>query len=94
MDTDYMEYTEISEILKVLAHPIRLCIVKSLLDQGKSNVGNMYTCLHIPQSTVYQYLQKLKFTGIIEGHRNGIEIFYRLRDERIGKLVNLILELK
>ena len=31
MDTDYMKYSEITEILKVLAHPIRLCIVKNYI---------------------------------------------------------------
>ncbi|HEY8890801.1 MAG TPA: metalloregulator ArsR/SmtB family transcription factor, partial [Clostridium sp.] len=71
MDTDYMKYSEITEILKVLAHPIRLCIVKGILDQGQCNVSHMQTCLKIPQSTVSQHLQKLRYAGVIEGNRKG-----------------------
>ena len=91
MDTDYMKYTEITEILKVLAHPIRLCLVKSILDQGQCNVGHMQTCLKVPQSTVSQHLQKLRYAGVIEGTRHGLEVNYKIRDERIKKLINSIL---
>ncbi|MGH4052664.1 MAG: ArsR/SmtB family transcription factor [Clostridium sp.] len=91
MDINYMKYSEITNILKVLAHPIRLCIVKNLLDQGECNVGHMQTCLKIPQSTVSQHLQKLRYAGIIEGTRHGLEVNYKIRDERIMKLINLIL---
>lgn len=91
MDTDYMKYSEITEILKVLAHPIRLCIVKSILDQGQCNVSHMQTCLKVPQSTVSQHLQKLRYAGVIEGHRKGLEVNYKIRDERIVKLINSIL---
>jgi DNA-binding transcriptional ArsR family regulator len=93
MDRDYMKYNEISEILKVLAHPIRLCIVKNLSEHGQSNVGNMYTCLQVPQSTVSQHLQKLRAAGIIEGHRNGLEINYRIKDQRIVNIINSIFEI-
>ena len=91
MDTDYMRYSDIAEVLKVLAHPIRLCIVKSLLENGECNVGHMYTCLQLPQSTVSQHLQRLRFAGIIEGNRKGLEINYRIKNETIANLINSIL---
>ena len=94
MDTDYVKYNEIAEVLKVLAHPIRLCIVRNLLDQGQCNVGHMYTCLELPQSTVSQHLQKLRAVGIIEGKRNGLEINYKIKDQRIGKLISSIFDLE
>ncbi|MCB2293498.1 metalloregulator ArsR/SmtB family transcription factor [Clostridium algoriphilum] len=91
MDADYIKYSEITEILKVLAHPIRLCIVKGILDQGQCNVSHMQTCLKIPQSTVSQHLQKLRYAGVIEGNRKGLEVNYKITDERIIKLINSIL---
>ncbi|MGH4140246.1 ArsR/SmtB family transcription factor [Clostridium sp.] len=91
MDTDYTKYCEIAEVLKVLAHPIRLCIVKSILDQGECNVSHMHTCLEVPQSTVSQHLQKLRYAGVIEGNRKGLNVNYKIRDERIIKLINSIL---
>ena len=91
MTTDYMKYSEIAEILKVLAHPIRLCIVKGILDQGECNVSHMHTCLSVPQSTVSQHLQKLRYAGVIDGKRHGLEVNYKIKDERITKLLNSIL---
>ena len=91
MDTDYMKYSDIAEVLKVLAHPIRLCIVKNLLENSGCNVGHMQTCLELPQSTVSQHLQKLRAAGIIEGKRNGLEIKYKIKDQKIEKLINAIL---
>jgi predicted transcriptional regulator len=94
MDNDYMKYNDIAEILKVLAHPIRICIVKNLLENGECNVNYMHTCLEIPQSTVSQHLQKLRVVGIIQGKRNGLEINYKIKDQRMGKLINSILDIK
>jgi DNA-binding transcriptional ArsR family regulator len=94
MDTDYMRYNDNAEVLKALAHPIRLCIVKNLLDNGECNVGHMYTCLEVPQSTVSQHLQKLRSSGIIEGIRNGLEINYKIKDKRMGKIINSIFNIE
>jgi DNA-binding transcriptional ArsR family regulator len=94
MDTDYMKYNEITEILKVLAHPVRLCIVNNLLELGECNVGHMQTCLEIPQSTVSQHIQKLRTAGIIEGKRKGLEINYKIKDQRMGKLINAIFNIE
>jgi len=69
-------YEEKAELLKALAHPIRLCIVKNLVDSGGCNVTKMQSCLAMPQSTVSQHLSKLKALGIVEGKRHGTEIVY------------------
>ncbi|WP_368488974.1 ArsR/SmtB family transcription factor [Clostridium sp. BJN0013] len=90
MDSNYMKYTEVSEILKVMAHPIRLCIIKGLLETGSCNVSHMQQCLNIPQSTLSQHLQKLKAAGIIKGMRNGVEINYKVCNELVIDLINAL----
>jgi hypothetical protein len=35
MNKNYMEYNETAEMLKVLAHPVRLCIINGLLGGGE-----------------------------------------------------------
>ena len=65
-----------SNLLKALAHPIRLCIVRNLVESGGCNVSKMQTCLTMPQSTISQHLSKLKACGIVEGKRCGTEITY------------------
>lgn len=94
MEMEYKDLEEISELLKVLAHPVRLCIVRGLLANGGCNVTHMQNCLNMPQSTVSQHLQKLKAAGIIQGERCGLEITYRVCDERVAKLVEVLIEIK
>lgn len=91
MESDYKKYNDTAELLKVLAHPVRLCIVKGLLSKGQCNVSYMQNCLDMPQSTVSQHLQKLRAAGIIEGDRNGLEVNYKVCDERVEKLIRLLL---
>lgn len=90
MDNNFEKFNETAELLKVLAHPVRLCIVNGLLKKGKCNVSHMQNCLGVPQSTVSQHLQKLRAAGIIEGERNGLEINYSVRDKRIEELIKVL----
>jgi ArsR family transcriptional regulator len=36
-------------------------------------------------------LQKLKTAGLIKGERKGLEIIYRLVDERVAKIIELLI---
>jgi ArsR family transcriptional regulator len=67
---------EKAELLKALAHPVRLCIVRNLIETGGCNVTKIQGCLSMPQSTISQHLSKLKAHGIVEGIRSGTEITY------------------
>lgn len=91
MDNNFKAYTEMAEILKVLAHPVRLCIVKGLLQKGSCNVSFMQECLELPQSTVSQHLQKLRAAGIVETDRNGLEVNYSIKNEKVKQLIQLFL---
>lgn len=82
---------EKADILKALSHPIRLCIVKNLVDSGGCNVSKMQGCLEMPQSTVSQHLSKLKSLRIIEGQRNGTEIIYYAVDSDAIRIVNTLI---
>lgn len=84
-------YEQKSEILKAIAHPIRLCIVKGLME-NQCNVTHIQQCLNIPQSTVSQHLAKLKAAGIIEGKRNGLEICYRVINDDVKKMIEVLFE--
>ena len=90
MNTDFEQYTEIADLLKALAHPVRICIIRGLMNKGSCNVSHMQDCLNLPQSTVSQHLQKLKALGIIHGERNGLEINYKICNETIINVINAI----
>lgn len=84
---NYKILEERAEILKVLAHPVRLCIAKGLIDKGSCNVSHMQSCLELPQSTVSQHIQKLKAAGIIVGERKGLEITYSVVNEEYIEII-------
>ena len=78
MEFDKMKsFEREAEILKVLGHPVRLKIVAGLMSQS-CNVKKIWECLGLPQATVSQHLSLLKNKGIIEGHRDGVEVFYQV----------------
>jgi DNA-binding transcriptional ArsR family regulator len=87
---DAQLYTEHSELLKALAHPVRLCIVRGLLEKGSCNVTTMCECLDMPQSTISQHLSKLKSAGIVTGERNGVEMNYRISDQKVGSILHAL----
>ncbi len=85
--TNPAAFDNLADILKALAHPQRLCIVKTLCEKGHSNVTDMQNCLGEAQSTVSQHLSKLKSAKIIVGKRDGTNIYYSIHDEKMQKLL-------
>ena len=79
-----------AEILKVLGHPVRLKIVAGLMSQS-CNVKKIWECLGLPQATVSQHLALLKNKGIIEGKREGVEVFYQVVSEEAQKVITSLL---
>ncbi|WP_308639815.1 ArsR/SmtB family transcription factor [Paenibacillus silvisoli] len=89
MDADFKPFQEAADLLKALAHPVRLCIVQGLLQKGSCNVGYMQECLNLPQSTVSQHLQKLRHFGIVATDRNGLEVNYMIADDRVKQIIQI-----
>ena len=82
-------YDREAEILKVLGHPVRLKIVAGLISES-CNVKKIWECLGLPQATVSQHLALLKNKGIIDGTRNGVEVFYRVINPETKVIVEAI----
>lgn len=91
MNNAFQAYSEAAEILKALAHPVRLCIVKGLIEKKQCNVSYMQDCLDLPQSTVSQHLQKLRSAGIVETERQGLEVLYTVKNEAVKQLIAIFL---
>lgn len=89
---DMDEIKDKAKLLKAISHPIRLCVVKGLMESEGYNVSKMQSCLDIPQSTLSQHLTKLKDLNIIEGKRNGVEIKYYVKNEEIKKIVKTMFD--
>jgi ArsR family transcriptional regulator len=94
LDIDITFFEEEAELLKVIGHPVRLCIVYGLIKKGTCNVSTMHTCLEMPQSTVSQHLSKLKQAKIVTVERIGLEMFYSVKNPTVIKLMEALFEQK
>lgn len=79
-----------AELLKSLAHPVRLCILRGLMEQGACCPSEIQACLHLPQSTISQHLARLRRMGIVEGTRQGLEVHYQLVDPEARAILEIL----
>jgi ArsR family transcriptional regulator len=87
-----VKYKKESEVLKALAHPIRLQIIEAItgLSEDGCSVSRIQKKLSIPQSTISQHLQILKNKGLIDGERKGVEICYRVVEKRVREVMRIL----
>jgi len=67
-----------AEIMKSLAHPVRVLIVHSL-QHGEKCVCDLNKLASINQSNLSRHLAVLKKVGIVSDRRDGMKVFYRLQ---------------
>jgi len=85
-----LDYAKQSNLLKALAHPVRLKIVEGLLSKDECNVDRMVRALKLPQSTVSQHLGILRSCGIVHIRKEGVKACYRILDERVKDLIGVL----
>ncbi|HDR8476569.1 TPA: helix-turn-helix transcriptional regulator [Bacillus cereus] len=77
------------ELLKVMAHPMRLKLISELSKHKKLNVTQMTEILNIPQSTVSQHLSKMR-GKVLKGNRQGLEIYYSIKNPKAEEIMGLL----
>ncbi|PGO25853.1 transcriptional regulator [Bacillus cereus] len=77
------------ELLKVMAHPMRLKLISELSKHKTLNVTQMTDILNIPQSTVSQHLSKMK-GKVLKGNRQGLEIYYSIKNSKAEEIMGLL----
>jgi len=80
-----------AELLKALSHPKRLEIIHLLRDQ-KMHVGKIQEMLGLPQANLSQHLQVLRESKVVEAHKNGKHVSYRLAHKNFIKASDLLRE--
>jgi ArsR family transcriptional regulator len=82
---------EVARLLKALAHPDRLLLLCHLAS-GERSVTELSEFCETPQPVTSQALARLKREGWVACLRDGQQIFYRIEDPRIGKLLKTLKE--
>jgi DNA-binding transcriptional ArsR family regulator len=78
---------EVSELLKVLAHPKRFLLLCKLRD-GAKTVWELEKSCSISQSQLSQFLALMREDGILQAEKQWQFVLYSIRDSRILQLMN------
>lgn len=87
------KYRVPADMLKAMAHPLRLCILMGLLEQGETNVSSIRQSMRAPQSTVSQQLGILRRAGLVTDVRRGKLVAYRIADSKVRRVIELMIRL-
>ncbi len=87
LTTDLLEL--IAERFKALAEPARLGILNSLRG-GEMSVSELIERTELGQANLSKHLQVLHRMGFVERRKDGLYVFYRLADEDVFRLCDVM----
>ena len=78
-------------VFQALAHPTRIALVEHLQKEELS-VGQLCERVGIEQANASQHLAVLRNKNIVQTRKEGNQIFYRLSDPLLGKVLEAMRE--
>lgn len=82
-------FEQVARRFRCLGEPFRLRILK-LLSDGEKSVGELVEGLHGNQPNVSRHLQLLHDGGLISRRREGVFIFYAIKDPVVFTICDLV----
>ena len=76
-----------SEIMRALAHPLRLRILEFIDKHETINVNKIYNTLKIEQSITSQHLRILRLAGVVNQKKEGKFVYYSISYPLVHKAV-------
>ncbi len=77
---------EVAGVLKALAHPQRLIILCHLAE-GEKTVTELEQVCEASQSSVSQFLNRMRLEGLIDSDKRGQFVFYKIHDPQLKQLI-------
>jgi ArsR family transcriptional regulator len=81
---------ELALVAKALAHPMRVRILRILLERRACLCGEIVAELPLAQATVSQHLKILKEAGLVRGEIDGPRVCYCASTDRLTRLAQLV----
>lgn len=78
-----------ADILKSVAHPLRLRIVE-LLEGGARSVGELRSLLGVTQSLTSQHLAQMRMRGVLAARKEGNVVYYTIANPDVVKVIHCI----
>ena len=87
---DCLKLTEAAEVLKSIAHPMRLAIVSLLGSGEKLSVTEIYEELQLEQAVASHHLSILKSKGVVVSLRDGKNCLYFLKHLCLSEILHCL----
>ena len=78
-----------AELFGVLATPVRLKIISAVCQQEK-NVSELLALIDTSQPNMSQHLAALYRSGVLSKRREGTQMYYQLKSERVALLCRAV----
>ncbi|MCB0552169.1 MAG: helix-turn-helix transcriptional regulator [Phaeodactylibacter sp.] len=79
-----------SDILRAVAHPLRMKILEFVDRNEEINVNKIYNTLNLEQSITSQHLRILRQVAVVNTQRDGKYIHYSIDYDKLDTVVNAI----
>ena len=83
---DIKTLNKVADVLKTIAHPVRLSILEALEAKNALTVSELIEHTGIEQSLLSHHLIKMKDKGVLKSIREGKNMIYSLEDKHILKI--------
>lgn len=87
-DVEFLETG--TEVLRAIAHPIRLTIIDLLFRHEKLSVTEIYEALSIEQAIASHHLRILKDKKVVAARRDGKKSYYYLCSNDFYKIIDAL----
>ncbi len=80
-----------ANICSAISDPTRILLLYAIAEKTR-NVNSLAEAVEISQSAASRHLKVLRERGLIEAHRDGPQVIYKLTDERYIQALDLLRE--
>jgi DNA-binding transcriptional ArsR family regulator len=81
---------EVARLFSLLSDPTRLRLLSTLHEHGELVVGEVAARTGISLPNASQHLTRLAAAGVVARRREGRTVVYRIADERIEQLCDIV----
>ena len=82
-------FEKAAEVFRVMSAPMRLRIISALCN-GEKNVGELLADIPTTQPNMSQHLSTLYQAGVLGKRREGVQIYYRIVNDRVVSLCRAV----
>lgn len=90
---DYHNIKKAALVLRALNHKLRQQVIKTIYENKRLTVTQLYVKLRLEQSVASQHLAILRKAGIVSTERDGKFIFYTINFSRITAINEFVKDL-